>query len=89
MYTVYTKKGCIYCTKAMNLLETLNLPFQTMDITEDVETKNKLLEQTSVYNHRTFPFIFQGKKFIGGFTEFQNLVDTGLINNGNTDDCEF
>lgn len=86
---VYTKHGCIYCTRAMTLLEKLNLPFQSIDITEDADTKHKILEQTAVYNHRTFPFIFKNKRFIGGFTDLQNLIDSGLINLNNTDDCEF
>jgi glutaredoxin len=75
--TIYSKRGCIYCDKAKDLLTTLNVPF-IMDtlVPDDTEYQQKRDALFDKYNHRSFPLILIGDVFLGGFTELQNAYST-------------
>lgn len=85
MLTIYSKKGCSFCAKALELLNSEDLPFSFHDITGDDKMVKHLLEKTSKFNHKTFPFIFNDDVFIGGYTELKNIIDCGFLNNENND----
>jgi glutaredoxin 3 len=70
MYTLYTKDGCSYCTMAKNLLTEEGKQFTTVN-NPPQEIVDKLKHDTG---HKTYPFIYHGKKFIGGFTDLQALL---------------
>lgn len=75
--TVFSKKGCVYCDKAKDLLNELQVPFTVNMLEpsdEDYASKRDTLFNT--YNHRSFPLIVVGDVFIGGFTELQNTIAT-------------
>lgn len=75
--TVHSKPGCIYCDKAKDFLQKLDVPFvvNTLDPYEpDYQQKRDALFDR--YNHRSFPLIFVGNVFVGGFTELQNAYAT-------------
>lgn len=88
MIQIFTKRGCSYCMKAKELLERANVSYSITDVTDDPDTVNDLknMPQVKQYNHKTFPFVFDGDKFIGGYTELQNMYDNGFLNSNNQED---
>lgn len=80
MIYVHSKPNCPYCVKAKDLLKTTGIPYE--EITYDPETedytsrRDVLIAKT---NHRTFPQVFDGERFVGGFTELAAEVDEGII----------
>jgi glutaredoxin len=78
-FTIFSKKDCQWCTSALEFLEEeLNSSgINYFDCTEILKenrdefvTKINELSGTTV---KTFPIIFQGKKYIGGFSELRKL----------------
>jgi len=67
MYIIYGRKGCIYCSKAKELLDNLKIPYEYHDVVKDINQRNKLLEKISEV--KTVPQIFLNDKHIGGYTE--------------------
>lgn len=67
---LYTKDYCSYCQQAKNLLQSLNIDFDEIDVSQDPATLAQLIQQTG---SRTVPQIFIGDQFIGGFTELLQL----------------
>lgn len=74
---VYSKDGCVFCDKAKSLLDGLNVPYEVrlLQPTEEgyAEKRDALFDK---YNHRSFPLIFVGDTFIGGFIDLQHSVAT-------------
>ena len=75
--TVYSTGSCPYCTKAKQLLQKWNIPFDEVRVDVD---KSKLREFAQVTNGaRTVPQIVIDGKCIGGYTELTELhIDGGL-----------
>ena len=71
---IHSKTNCPYCVKAKDFLKDKGISFQEIvydPTSEEYETlKNALLERT---NFKTFPQIFVGAEFVGGYTD---LVDS-------------
>lgn len=44
MVTVYTKPSCVQCDMTKRMLDNLGVPYDTVDITEDEMSLNKILE---------------------------------------------
>jgi len=77
--TIYSKEGCSYCTKAKELLDMNKIPFDLIKLeptSEDYLIKLNFIKEDSDSN--TFPFIYIGDKFFGGFTELNNSLNTNL-----------
>ena len=74
VYTVYTISGCGYCKKAKDLLKEMDLSFTVIKVTDSNEKKiySEIDEKTGKY--RYFPIIFEGDKFIGGFSELEEKL---------------
>ena len=70
MYTIYSKKGCSYCTAAANLLDIEKKTYKYLVLDKDF-TMDELLEKAP--NARTFPQIFLDDTLIGGYSD---LVDS-------------
>lgn len=70
MVTVYTKDYCPYCVQAKNLLKSLNINFEEIDVTNDSETLMKIVQKSRM---RTVPQIFVGETFIGGYMDIAEL----------------
>lgn len=66
MITLYTKPNCPYCEQAKAWLNKNNLPYKSVDITENEVALQMLKEE----GHRTVPQIYlHGELFVeGGFT---------------------
>lgn len=74
---VVSRDACIYCKKAKEFLKNKDIPFEEhhMDPDDDdyFEKRDELVATT---NHNTFPFIFVGDAFVGGYTELVRAYDT-------------
>lgn len=73
-YTIYTKKGCIFCDKAKELLKNEETHIISCDdyLTDNVEEfLNFITSINGGISYRTFPIIFYEGKFLGGFKETQ------------------
>jgi|TARA_B110000914_G_scaffold187034_1_gene171306 glutaredoxin len=68
-WTVYGAKWCEYCKKATELLEKNNLTFVYHDVDDfgSDNIKEQLKDLTN--NQKTIPIIFNGNKFIGGYSD--------------------
>jgi glutaredoxin 3 len=74
---VYSRAICPYCVRAKELLKSLGLSFKEIIVADDDEkTRLSLIERTG---HKTFPMIFIGEAFIGGFTELSELDLAGEL----------
>jgi glutaredoxin len=78
-FTVYSKDGCAYCTRAKTLLEINNLPYDELKMGRDIE-RDALIEAVQFYGHgNTLPMIISedehgNKERVGGFEELSNWV---------------
>ena len=66
--TLYSKDDCVYCDFAKNYLTRKNIDFSYVDTTDS--SRKTLVETTG---SKSFPQIFVGEKFIGGYEELKNL----------------
>jgi GrxC family glutaredoxin len=71
MITVYSKTYCPFCDSAKQLLSSLNLDYEVVDITNDPETAQKISQKSGMM---TVPQIFINEKCIGGYTELEKLA---------------
>lgn len=78
-YTIYSKSGCLYCTKAMTLLQNEKPELLYVDCDEFLlENKQEFLNQMKSligYEYKTFPMIFKNGHFIGGYTKTQEFYE--------------
>ena len=69
---IYHKTECIYCIKAKELLDSINIKYQEIDITWNPEEREALINTTGI---KTVPYIFINDHYIGGYTDLKKLVD--------------
>ena len=67
---MHTKPGCVYCERAKEFMLDKHIPFTTVchDPKSEIyeREKNALVAKT---HHPTFPQIFVGETFVGGYSE--------------------
>lgn len=77
--TVYSKSGCINCTKVKKLLKEKSLAFNVIDcdefILENKEEFLSFLKSIIGYEYKMFPMVFDNQKFIGGFVETNKYLE--------------
>jgi len=77
--TVYSKSGCPNCTNVKKLLKEKQAKFIIIDcddfILEDKTTFLKSIHRLSGKEHNTFPFVFDGNRFIGGYKETLSYLE--------------
>jgi len=82
-YTIYSKSGCLNCTKAKVLLENERVPPLYVDCDEFLlENKQEFLNQMKVligYEYKLFPMIFKNGIFIGGYAKTQDFYEQSKI----------
>lgn len=67
-YTVFGRPGCGFCEQAQRLLTQKELEFRYIDIHAEGISKADL-EKTVGQPVSTVPQIFNGKEYVGGYTE--------------------
>lgn len=73
---LYSKDPCPYCVRAKNFFEQKGIPFEEIDMTNDMDALNALKEKTG---WKTVPMIFIGDELIGGYTDLKALDDEGKL----------
>ena len=88
MYKVFTKPNCPYCTRAKELLEQLNIPYETYHLGENMTggdghytvTIDQMFEMIGK-QVRSMPQIMKDDKLIGGYTDLREyFINEGKIN---------
>jgi glutaredoxin 3 len=74
---IHSKVQCPFCVKTKDFLEHKSIPFDTIIYDphqNDYNTqKEALISRT---NHHTFPQIFIGNQFIGGYSDLLHIYHT-------------
>lgn len=73
---IYTKDYCTYCTKAKALLDSLNVEYEEIDITNTPEVMEEISQKSGF---RTVPQIFVGDKCLGGSDDIHAMNDRGEL----------
>lgn len=75
--TIHSKQNCKYCILSKEFLNEKNIPYTIIEydplMNHYEEMKTTLMAKT---NHKTFPQIFVGETFIGGYSELVSMYDT-------------
>jgi glutaredoxin len=83
---IFSKVNCGFCTKAKHALNELKLSYHSIELDKNEQCPNencanlsqRLILQTRI---RTVPQIFVNGKFIGGFTDLDNLIKRDELKN--------
>jgi glutaredoxin len=67
---LFCKDECTLCNEAKDIFDTLELPYNAINITSD-EIKNVVKTMTG---GTMFPFIYIGGEYIGGYKALHGLV---------------
>ena len=73
--TVYTTQMCPYCVQAKRLLGERSIPYEEIDVGNDVGLRDEMIERAG--GKRTVPQIFIDGAHVGGYTELRALADRG------------
>lgn len=80
--TIYTKPNCTHCTQAKALLESHNLPYTFINLSETQSGENFISRDELLQlfpNARTMPQIVIDGETIGGFTELKTFLQKQFI----------
>jgi len=66
MIEIYSKKDCIFCTKAKMVLESKGIPYKEFLLGKDYDREWILSHYPSA---RTFPVIAEDGMFLGGYND--------------------
>ena len=74
---VYSKPGCTFCVKAKEWLQDKNIPYEYILLDpKDDDCMDKVDELVHSTKQTTFPFIFVGDTFLGGYTDLIGAYET-------------
>ena len=73
MIEIYSKPSCPYCTKAKQLLNTLNIPFTEQVLLKDF-TREYIVEKFP--NAKTFPIVVVDGFHIGGYNQLVEKINS-------------
>lgn len=74
--TIYTTTYCPFCTRAKQLLSSLNIAFEEINVEEDAALR---AEMSETYSWQTVPMILIEDEFIGGFDDLVALHAEGKL----------
>ena len=81
--TVYSKSGCINCTKVKTLLKEKSIIFNVIDCDEFIfDNKEEFLsfiKLTIGHEYRMFPMVFDDERFIGGYNETTKYLEEKVL----------
>ena len=73
-----SKDGCKYCAMLEKDLSDMEIPFEKYVLGSNL-TQTIVNEVKQKYAHNTYPMLFFGDEFIGGYSDFQQLCYTGQL----------
>lgn len=71
---VYSKSTCMYCIRAKDLLDKNSIPYQMIDLSNNVDLHQKLAAKTG---QNTVPYVFVNDQFVGGFNQLKSMEESG------------
>ena len=74
MYTVYSINNCVYCEKAKEVLKSHGKIFTEIPNVKGKDT-GEIMELVDKTGCSTFPQIFIGNTFIGGYDQLVDAID--------------
>jgi glutaredoxin len=79
-FTIYSKSGCLMCTKVKDLLKSKSMAYVIIDCDEYLieERDNFLLFMKELANQeiKVFPIVYHNGAFVGSYKETLTLVET-------------
>ncbi|CAL9971673.1 ribonucleoside diphosphate reductase small subuni t [Vibrio phage D528] len=70
--TVWGREGCPFCEKAKELLDGLGIKYRYLQLDQDFDREEFL--NVVEGDHKTFPAVFRGVEFIGGYDNLLEFV---------------
>ncbi len=66
--------NCPFCVKAKQLLNDMDVHYTYQEI--DIQDKSVFLDRIAnkTKNQRTYPLVFHGEEFIGGYSELEDYM---------------
>lgn len=82
--TVFTLSWCSYCHAVKSLLDSLQVPYQTIELDSGMYLETRLHQQMraelrQLSGSQTLPQVFVGQENVGGYTETQAAVRAGVL----------
>lgn len=75
VYRIVSKDDCLYCKKTKSLLNKHNVKYSETKLDKsDSDYEKRRTDLISETNHKTFPWIFKGETFLGGFSELEKQL---------------
>ncbi len=74
-WLIYSKKGCIYCEAAKDLLKKQKISYTKVDVDEQNKTNVYNIIDKKTNSYRFFPMIFKDGQFIGGYNELNEFLE--------------
>ena len=71
MYVIYSKPACIYCVRAKHALEFRGLSYVEKPSEDHMEELTAKVTAATGAAHATYPQIFCGEEYIGGFDKLR------------------
>ena len=71
---VYSTPNCPFCVSAKELLKSKNLNFQEIDVSDDIDSLQKMIKLSGL---RSVPQIFINNQSIGGYEELSKMNTEG------------
>jgi glutaredoxin 3 len=71
---IYSKSTCMYCVRAKDLLDKNSIPYQMIDLSNNVDLHQKLAAKTG---QNTVPYVFVNDQFVGGFNQLKSMEESG------------
>lgn len=76
--TIYVKRGCPYCARALALLEQKGVDFTEIEAATNPALREEMRQRANGRN--TFPQIFIGDLHVGGCDDLYALEEAGKLN---------
>lgn len=73
-WTIIGSKGCPYCINAIELAKKKKLDYEFFELSKLNNSEKKSMYE-EINNYKYIPIIFHKKKFIGGLSEFEKLLN--------------
>ncbi len=75
--TVYYKRWCGYCVRAMALLDSKGVAYEKIDIEDERKQEKKMVKRSG--GASTVPQIFIDDRHVGGCDDLHGLDDAGEL----------
>lgn len=75
--TIFSKAVCPFCTRAKEFFQKNNISYNEVLLDHKSETYHDVVEELlDRTNQNTFPYIFIGETFVGGYSDMMAAYDT-------------